>query len=66
VKIRLVVVELFYAEERGDGRTGRHDEAGSHFRNFAKTPEMNASSETASASLSTVNISEQIIRPDVS
>ena len=65
MKIHLVVAELFHADERRDGRTERHDEASSLFRNFAKAPKKNASTDTASASLSAVNINEQIIRPDV-
>jgi hypothetical protein len=34
MKIRLVVVELFHAEERRDGRTERHEDASSHCSQF--------------------------------
>ena len=37
-KIRLVGTELLHSDRRTDGRTDRHDEADSHFRNFAKAP----------------------------
>jgi len=33
--IRPVGAELFHADRRTDGQTGRHDEANGHFRNIA-------------------------------
>jgi len=38
MKMRVEEAELFHANGRTDGRTGRHDEANSRFSNFAHAP----------------------------
>jgi hypothetical protein len=38
MKIRPVGAEMFHADRRAEGRTDRHDEANSRFRNFANAP----------------------------
>ena len=35
MELRRVRYELFHADGRTDGRTGRHDEANSHFSQFS-------------------------------